>query len=202
MSPQADRIANMERDRGVNLHLNPLSLYDTLSLLAINPRLPLPQPPKRVRLRNHAAAESHNPEPLGLSSQPLGALRLANARRIEQGAQIKRQVARIAELTTDSQVPEDGVAVLVVGRHGGSLDVLDILAGAHHLAHHAELLLHRLPWLDRGGRVVGAQKVPGVEAGKVLEKAQELVAADGGGDEFEVVRDRGVVDEGVGDHFG
>ena len=49
---------------------------------------------------------------------------------------------------------------------------------------------------------VGAQEVPGVEAREVLEGAQELVAADGGGDEFEVVRDRGVVDERVGDHFG
>ncbi len=78
--------------------------------------------------------------------------------------------------------------------------MLDVLADAHELARQAELLLEGLEGRDAAGRRVGAVQVPGVEAREVLDGAQELVAADGRGDVFEVVRYGGVVDEGVGDH--
>lgn len=80
--------------------------------------------------------------------------------------------------------------------------MLDVLADAHELAREAELLLEGLEGRDGRGQRVGAVQVPGVEAREVLDCAEELVAADGGGDVFEVVGDGGVVDEGVGDHGG
>lgn len=80
--------------------------------------------------------------------------------------------------------------------------MLNVLADAHNLAGQTELLLHGVPGGDLGGGAIGAEEVPGVEAGKVLEGAEDLVAADGGGDEAQVVRYAGVVDYGVGDHFG
>jgi len=78
--------------------------------------------------------------------------------------------------------------------------VLDVLADAHYFAGEAELLLDGFEGRDFGGRAIRAVEVPGVEAGEVLKGTEELVAADGGGDELEVVGYGGVVDEGVGDH--
>lgn len=75
--------------------------------------------------------------------------------------------------------------------------MLDVLAEAHGLARKSELLLDCLEGLDGCGRRIGAVQVPRVEAREVLDGAEELVAADGRGDEPEVVRERGVVHEGV-----
>ncbi len=72
--------------------------------------------------------------------------------------------------------------------------MLDILADAHQFTCEPELLLDGLPGSDGGGGTIRAQEVPGIEAGEVLEGSQELVAADGGRDKFEVLGDGGVVD--------
>lgn len=80
--------------------------------------------------------------------------------------------------------------------------MLDEFAGAEDLAEQAELLLEGVPRGDLVRGCVRAEEVPGVEAGKVLEDAHELVATEGGGHVAQVVRYRGVVDEGVGDHDG
>lgn len=56
--------------------------------------------------------------------------------------------------------------------------MLDKLAQAQDLARGAERLLDGIVGRDGGGAVVGAEQVPGVEAREVLQRAQELVAAD------------------------
>lgn len=78
--------------------------------------------------------------------------------------------------------------------------MLDVLANAHELAGEPELLLDGIEGSDLRRRAVGAVQIPGIEAGEVLERAQELVAADRRGDKLEVVGHGGVVDEGIGDH--
>lgn len=78
--------------------------------------------------------------------------------------------------------------------------MLDVLPDAHYFAGEAELLLDSFEGGDFRWGAICAVEVPGVEAGEVLDGAEELVAADGGGDKFEVVGYGGVVDEGVGDH--
>lgn len=80
--------------------------------------------------------------------------------------------------------------------------MLNVLADAEDLAREAKLFLGGGPGADLGAGCVGAEEVPGVEAGKVLDCAEEFVAAGGGGDEAEVVGYGGVVGEGVGDHGG
>ncbi len=80
--------------------------------------------------------------------------------------------------------------------------MLNILADAHQLAREPELLLDCVPGGDRSRRAICAQQVPCVEAGEVLEGSQELVAAYGCGDEFEVPGNRGVVDQAISDHVG
>jgi hypothetical protein len=78
--------------------------------------------------------------------------------------------------------------------------VLDILPDAHDLSCRAEVFLDSFPWRDGGGGVSFAQEVPAQEPCQVLECSQGLVAAYRGGDEAQVMRYRGVIDEGVGDH--
>lgn len=58
--------------------------------------------------------------------------------------------------------------------------MLDELADTHDLAGGAELLLDGIVGVDGGLGLVGAVQVPGVEAGEVLQGAEELVSADCG----------------------
>ena len=185
---------------GIDLHDNALALHDALAILLVDLGLALLQLPQGIRLRYDAAGETPSPEAEGLGLQPLGALPLADAGGVEYGAGVAGEVARVAELAADGGVAQDGVAALGVGGEGGGLEVLNVLADAHEFADEAKLLLGGGPGGDGGGGAVGAGEVPGVEAGKVLDRAEDLVAADGRGDELEVVGYRRVVDDGVGDH--
>ena len=56
--------------------------------------------------------------------------------------------------------------------------MLDILTDTERLSSEAELLLDRFEGGDHTSRMVGAIEVPGVEAGKVLKRAEEFVATD------------------------
>lgn len=59
--------------------------------------------------------------------------------------------------------------------------MLDELSEPQDLARQAEVRLDQRVGRDGGGRVVGAVEVPGVEAGEVLQRAEEFVAANCGG---------------------
>lgn len=78
--------------------------------------------------------------------------------------------------------------------------MLNILSNAHGLARLSKVLLDCLPWRDGGGGVALAEEVPAQEAAEELDSTEGLVAAECGGDEAQVVGDRRVVNEGVGDH--
>lgn len=125
---------------------------------------------------------------------------LANTRSIAYRQGIKGEIPSIAHLSTDGGVAQKGLDGFGVGGLCGGLEVLDVFADAHDLAGETELLLDGVPGGHLGGGAVCAEEVPGVEAGEVLDRAEDLVAADGGGDEAQVMGHRGVVDEGVGDH--
>lgn len=185
----------------LHLHLDALALDDTLAVLAVDALLALLEGVEGVELGSNAEGDTHGPEALGLLGEGLCGGRLAEADGVGKGEGIKGQVSGITELSADGGVAEDGVHGLGIGGNSGSLDVLNVLAEAHDLAGEAELLLDGIPGVDGGRGGVGAQQVPAVEAGKVLDQTQDLVAADGGGDEAQVVGYRGVVDESVGDHF-
>lgn len=109
----------------------------------------------------------------------LGALKLLDAEGVDERQDIETEVARISELATDGQVLQDGVGgVLVVKSDGGGLEVLDEFAGAEHLSRQAELLLDGVPGGNDGFGVVGAEEIPRVESGKVLQRSQDLVTTD------------------------
>lgn len=76
------------------------------------------------------------------------------------------------------------------------LEVLDVLAETHSFPDNTELRLHGAPWGDSSGGIALAEKVPGEEAGEVLEGTEDLVTADGGGDEAEVVGGEGMGGDG------
>lgn len=178
-----------------------LAFNDALAVLSVNLGLALLELKQRIELRRHAEDQTHGPEAIGMLRQRLGGGPLADAGRVADGQHVEGQVSRVSDLAADGGVAQEGLERLCVGGLGGGLYVLEVLANAHDLAGEAELLLDGVPGGHLGRGAVGAQQVPGVEAGEVLERAEDLVAADGGGDEAEVVSHRGVVDEGVGDHF-
>lgn len=181
---------------------NVLAVYDALAVLAVNLGLPLLQLIQRVQLGRDAEYQAHGPEPVPVGLDGLGLVPLLDAGGVGQRGRVKGQVAGVANLLADARVAQEGVDGLgVVGGLDSGLEVLDVLADAEDLARQAELLLGDVPGGDLGLGGIGAQEVPGVEAGEVLDGAEELVAADGGGDEAEVVLDGGVVHERVDDHF-
>ena len=58
--------------------------------------------------------------------------------------------------------------------------MLHILAQTQSFPREAELLLDGFVRRDEPGGIVGAEEIPGVEAGEVLKGAEEFVAADCG----------------------
>ena len=56
--------------------------------------------------------------------------------------------------------------------------MLHVLPEAHALADQGEVFLQVVPGGDGCCCGIGAQEVPGVEAGEVLEGSEEFVAAD------------------------
>lgn len=56
--------------------------------------------------------------------------------------------------------------------------MLDELADTQDLARGAELLLDGVEGFDGGLGTVGAEEVPGVEAGEVLEGTEDFVTTD------------------------
>ena len=74
--------------------------------------------------------------------------------------------------------------------------MLGVFAESHCLARGAEGGFDGVPWRDGGRAVAFAEEVPGEETREVLERAESFVAAEGGGDEAEVLGEEGVVREG------
>lgn len=106
--------------------------------------------------------------------------------------------------------------------------MFDELADTHDLSRCSELLLDGVEGFDGGLGTVGAEEVPGVEAGEVLQGTQDLVTTDclllepysykpfwtdsesrllslesrtSGRDKAQVMRQRRVVDNSVCNHF-
>lgn len=166
-----------------------LALNDALTVLPVDLRLTLSQLVQGVDLGKDAANEASGPKAIGLLLGAGGALPLANAGDVEDGGGVAGQVASVAQLTADGGVLEESVGGLGVGGGGSGLEVLNVLADAQQFAGEAKLLLDGRPRRDGFGGRVGALEIPGVEAGKILQHAEDLVAAEGGRDEAQVVRD-------------
>lgn len=165
--------------RGGDSLFNLLSLNNTLTLLPINRLLLLLQSPQRVNPRNRITDQPGHPEPIRILLQLLGIAQLLDPNRVDDPDGVEGQVAGIAQLATDSQIAEEGVdRALVVGGDGGGLEVLDELADTQDLARGAELLLDGVEGFDGGLGTVGAEEVPGVEAGEVLECTEDFVTTD------------------------
>lgn len=175
---------------------------NTFAVLAINLGLALVEVVKSVKLGGNAKDETHSPAAVGVLAEVLGRFPLADADGIGNSQGIKGEIASISELTTDGGVAEERVHALGVSDSGSGLEMLDILAETQDLAGKTELLLDGVPRRHLGGRAICAQEIPGVETGEILKRAEELIAADGGGDEAQVVGHRRVIDEGVCDHDG
>ena len=160
------------------------------------------QLPQGIHTGDGATEQPGHPAPI----RPLGKLlligQLDDAQQIEHGDVIDGQVSGIPQLATDGEVVDDGISgVFVVEGHRGGLEVFDELRQTEDLSGGAEFFLDRLEDVDGALRVVGAQEVPGVEAGEVLDRSEHLVPSGGGRDIAQVMRYGGVVDQCAGDHF-
>lgn len=177
-NPQESTV-NPVNMKGENILLNLLRLNNTLTLLPINSLLLLLQTEQRINTRHSTAHQARQPRPVSTLLQTLDTGQLAVPDGIDHGNHVQRQVSGVAKLATDGEVAQDGVdGALVVESDGGGLEVFGELADAQDLAGRAELLLHCVVRVDGGLGLVGAVEVPGVEAGEVLDCAEELVAAD------------------------
>lgn len=167
----------LHRDRSILFNL--LRLHNTLTLLAVDRLLLLLQTNKGIDTGHGTEDQTGRPRAVGGLLESLRGSQLPDADRIDDGDGVKGQVSGIAELATDGQVLEDRVdGVLVVESDGGGLEVLEEFADTHNLARRAELLLHGIVGVDSGLGLVGPVEVPRVEAGEVLEGAEDLIAAD------------------------
>lgn len=162
-----------------NILLNLLGLDNTLTLLAVNRLLLLLQSPQRVQSRDCTEDQPSRPAPVGILLQLLRRLQLLDTDDIDGPDGVEGQVTGVTQLATDGQVAEHGVEwALVVNDGGGGLEVLDELADTHDLSRCAELLLDGVEGFDGGLGTVGAEEVPGVEAGEVLQGTHDLVTTD------------------------
>lgn len=203
------RAADRQQRQGQGNSLgNALALDDALAVLEVDGGLALTQAVEGVDLGDDGAGDARGPEAVGRGLQAGGGGVLADAGGVEDGGGVKGQVARVSELASHGRVAQELVGGGAGGRglgvegDGGGLEVLNRLAEAEKLAQQAKLLLGGGPGRDGLLGRVGAQQVPGVEAGEILHGAVELVAAERGREELEQVGHAGVVDNGVGDHGG
>lgn len=136
--------------------LDLLALNHALTILLVQPRLSTLQNPQRVQAADNAKAQPSEPRLLRIPSNGLRIRCRPDASRIEESSRIKRQVRSVSKLASDSGILEHRVKILAVGSDLGVLEVLDVLAEAHGLAHKSELLLDSLVGLDGCGGRIGA----------------------------------------------
>jgi hypothetical protein len=111
--------------------------------------------------------------------QPLGRSKLLNTDHVDNGDGVESQVTSITELAADGEVPKHRIdGTLVVSGKRSSLEMLYEFSNSEDLSCCAELLLNGIVGIDGGLGAVGAVKIPGVEAGEVLQSTQDLVTTD------------------------
>ena len=91
---------------------------------------------------------------------------------------IKAQIHPIPQLPPYRQILQHRIHALRIARNSRRLEVLHILANSEHLSRKAELPLDGLEGGDDASWVVGAVEIPGVEAGEILEGAEEFVTTN------------------------
>jgi len=90
---------------------------------------------------------------------------------------IQNQIPSITQLSPNSCVSKHRIQATVIARLGGRLEVFEPFGQTQQLSRCAKSLLDVLVGLNVQCRVVSPEEVPGVEAGEVLEGAEDLVAA-------------------------
>lgn len=93
---------------------------------------------------------------------------------------IQAQIHAIPQLPPHSTVLQHRIHTLAIGRNSSSLEVLDILSNPQGFSCEAEVLFDSFVGCDQPGGVVCSEEIPRVEAGEVLEGAEELVASNYG----------------------
>ena len=102
-----------------------------------------------------------------------------NDRTTYHSKRIQRQVHTIANLSPDSAESQNRIhARLRICRESRKLEVLDEFACSKDLPDERELLLGSIEGSDGAIRSIGPVEIPGIESGKVLDGAEEFVAAD------------------------
>ena len=133
---------------------------------------------QRIHACEDVARKTRQPSAVRFSLDPGSALELPNTGQIEVDHGVERQVERVAELSANGQVLEDGIHRLGVGHDRRRFEVFHELAYAEGSPRMAEVFLHAIEDINGRLGVVGAVRVPGEETRKVLDGTECLVAAD------------------------
>jgi hypothetical protein len=150
----------------------------------------------------HTKAQPRHPSLVSLHLHPLGHSTRPHPGSIQVGQSVSEHVSSISQLTACGAETDDGVQSLcVVGVCCGA-EVLDEFADAHGFADEAEVGFQLGPLHDCRLGAVGAEGVPGEEAGEVLHETEGLVAThcDGNRQLWLLYRYRGFAELGDETH--
>lgn len=137
------------------------------------------QSPQRVQTRDRTEDQTGHPAPVGVLLQLRSITQLPDTNGVDGPDGVESQVSGVTQLATDSQVAQHWVnGGLVVRGNRSGLEVLSELADTHDFTCRAELLFDSIEGFDGGLRPVGAEKVPGIEAGEILQGTEKLVTTN------------------------
>lgn len=135
-----------------------------------------------VDSRQGTRSQAGKPEAVRRGLQALRPRVLLDAHGVQERHGVEQQISSISYLSQDLQVLRDFVPIAIF--HGGIVQlgaqayVFNEFSHPHDLSRKAELSFDGCPWLDGAGGVVGPIEIPGIESSKVLDGAQDLIAAN------------------------
>lgn len=165
-----------------HLPRNAQALHLGLGILLIDGDRTLSELVLVVDSRQGTRSQAGKPEAVRRGLQVLRPRVLLDAHGVQERHSVKQQISSISYLSQYLQVLRDFVPIAIfhgcIVQLGAQADVFNEFSHPHDLSRETELSLDGCPWLNGAGGVVGSIEIPGIESSKVLDGAQDLIAAN------------------------